>query len=160
MTSIGDYAFYDCSQLRDVYCYAETVPSTKSNVFESSYISSATLHVRAASIDSYRSTAPWSDFGTITDIRVTLTDGNEFDNNIDHEVDILTYTRTLSETNTWNALYVPFEIPMTAEFCQKYDVAYFNDVHCYDKYVGEKKDGVLGRMARKLSCNYHIRQVC
>ena len=43
----------------------------------------------------------------------------------------LTYTRTLPNL-TWNALYVPFEIPVTEEFLSKYDVAYINDVHSYD----------------------------
>ena len=143
--SIGTKAFGNCPQLLKVYCYAENVPSTGSEVFINSRISSATLHVPAASFAIYQSNAPWRDFGKITSMMVTLTDGNEFENNIEHEVDILTYNRTLSETNTWNALYVPFEIPMTAEFCQKYDVAYFNDVHCYDKYVGEKESGVLGQ---------------
>ena len=145
--SIGSYAFRDCSKLLDVYCYAENVPSTESRAFEYSPIANATLHVPAASIDSYKATEPWSGFGTITSISgtVTLTDGEEFENNIEQGVATLTYTRTLSKTNTWNALYVPFEIPMTAEFCQNYDVAYFNDVHCYDNYVGDKEDGVLGQ---------------
>ena len=46
-------------------------------------------------------------------------------------VGTLTYTRTLPNL-TWNALYVPFEIPVTEEFLSKYDVAYINDVHSYD----------------------------
>ena len=46
-------------------------------------------------------------------------------------VNALTYTRTLPNL-TWNALYVPFEIPVTEEFLSKYDVAYINDVHSYD----------------------------
>ena len=144
--SIGYYAFYYCSELTDVYCYAENVPSTESNAFEGLDLEYATLHVPAASIDSYKETEPWRGFGTVTPLsNITLTDGEEFENNIEQEVAILTYTRTLSKTNTWNALYVPFEIPMTAEFCQNYDVAYFNDVHCYDNYVGEKENGVLGQ---------------
>ena len=146
VTSIGGEAFSYCYELLDVYCYAENVPSTQSDAFDGSYPENATLHVPAASIDSYKATEPWRGFGTVTPLsNITLTDGEEFENNIEQEVAILTYTRTLSKTNTWNALYVPFEIPMTAEFCQNYDVAYFNDVHCYDNYVGEKENGVLGQ---------------
>ena len=151
--SIGEEAFRDCIELIDVYCYAEKVPSTYSDAFDGSYPEYATLHVPDASINSYRTTEPWSAFGTITSIsgtviplpNITLTDGEEFENYIEQTVSCITYTRTLSKTNTWNALYVPFEIPMTAEFCQNYDVAYFNDVHCYDNYVGEKENGVLGQ---------------
>ena len=63
--SIGSEAFEYCSQLTDVYCYAENVPSTQSNAFSSSPIADATLHVTAASIDSYKATEPWSSFGKI-----------------------------------------------------------------------------------------------
>ena len=70
VTSIGEYAFYDCSGLTDVWCYAESVPSTDSYFFSYSSISSATLHVPAESIEKYRATKPGSRFGTI----VALTD--------------------------------------------------------------------------------------
>ena len=65
VTSIGTWAFRDCPELLDIYCYAENVPSTKSNTFNGSYPEDATLHVPDASIDSYKATAPWSSFGKI-----------------------------------------------------------------------------------------------
>ena len=49
----------------------------------------------------------------------------------DKVVRALTYTRTLN--NTWNALYVPFQIELTEEFLANYDVAYINDVRSYDR---------------------------
>ena len=49
---------------------AESVPSTESGVFTSSPINDATLHVPAASIDAYKTTAPWDEFKEI----VALTD--------------------------------------------------------------------------------------
>ncbi|MBR6600578.1 MAG: leucine-rich repeat domain-containing protein [Bacteroidaceae bacterium] len=63
VTSIEIHAFADCPQLRDVYCYAEKVPSTDSDAFKYSDIESATLHVPAGSIESYKATEPWSGFG-------------------------------------------------------------------------------------------------
>ena len=63
--SIGEEAFRDCSELLDVYCYAEKVPSTESSVFSGSYTEYATLHVPDASIDSYKAKSPWSGFGKI-----------------------------------------------------------------------------------------------
>ena len=63
--SIGNYAFRNCAELTDVYCYAENVPSTQSYAFDGSYIEYATLHVPAASVEQYKATAPWSNFGTI-----------------------------------------------------------------------------------------------
>ena len=68
VTSIGHNAFTNCSELLDVYCYAETVPSIESDAFDGSNYRNATLHVPAASLDSYRATAPWSSFGKIVAI--------------------------------------------------------------------------------------------
>ena len=56
------YSFADCPELTDVYCYAEDVPNTYSNVFEGSFIEHATLHVPASSLNVYSSTEPWSKF--------------------------------------------------------------------------------------------------
>ena len=58
-------AFANCDELTDVYCYAEKVPSTNSDAYVDSYIEYATLHVPAASVEQYKATAPWSNFGTI-----------------------------------------------------------------------------------------------
>ena len=65
VTSIGSGAFRDCPELLDVHCYAKKVPSTRSNAFDGSYPEYITLHVPAASIESYRAKAPWSSFGKI-----------------------------------------------------------------------------------------------
>ena len=78
VTSIGNSAFDNCSNLHDVYCYAENVPSTQSNAFVSSAITSATLHVPAASVDSYKATEPWSGFSNIVAIS-TEVDGINYD---------------------------------------------------------------------------------
>ena len=63
--SIGWHAFECCPELLDVYCYAEKVPYTDSEAFYGSYPENATLHVPAASIDSYKARDPWRDFGKI-----------------------------------------------------------------------------------------------
>ena len=57
--------FHVCSELIDVYCYAEKVPSTKSDPFDGSYPEYITLHVPDASVESYKATVPWSGFGKI-----------------------------------------------------------------------------------------------
>ena len=147
VVSIGERAFLNCSELLDVYCHAEKVPDTGSSAFEGPYIEYATLHVPAASIENYKTTTPWSEFGKIAALPVekTLLDGEVYENGEDEECNNITYTRTLSKTNTWNALYVPFEIPVTAEFLEDYDVAYFNDIHSFDEYIGDKENGVKGK---------------
>ena len=69
ITSIGEAAFQNCSNLTDVYCCADNVPKTKSSVFKNVPVASATLHVPAGSIDAYRTTSPWSGFGTIVALK-------------------------------------------------------------------------------------------
>ncbi len=68
VTSIAYYAFEYCQSLTNVYCYAENVPNTYSDAFIYSPISSATLHVPARSVNSYKSQSPWSSFGSIVAI--------------------------------------------------------------------------------------------
>ena len=63
--SIGEYAFYNCTGLTDLYCYAEKVPTTGSGVFRDAPVSSATLHVPAASINAYKAADQWKAFGKI-----------------------------------------------------------------------------------------------
>ena len=65
VTSIGFWVFSGCSNLHDIYCYAEDVPSTDNYVFYYWPIADATLHVPNASIDSYKATEPWNGFGNI-----------------------------------------------------------------------------------------------
>ena len=66
VTSIGNYAFACCPKLTHVYCNAKEVPDTQADAFEESYIESATLHVPAGSVDSYKAALPWGNFGNIT----------------------------------------------------------------------------------------------
>ncbi|MBR1548498.1 MAG: hypothetical protein IJ637_07220 [Prevotella sp.] len=69
VTSIGSRSFGDCGSLTDVYCYAGAVPTNRfSDAFDGSSISNCTLHVPTASIDVYKTTAPWSGFKEIVGI--------------------------------------------------------------------------------------------
>lgn len=65
---MGFSVFDGCSSLSSVTCYAENVPTTKTGAFSSSYIRTATLYVPKSSLEAYRTTSPWSGFGTITRI--------------------------------------------------------------------------------------------
>lgn len=71
-------------------------------------------------------------------------DDDSFVNESEKTVGTLTYTRTFNNL-TWNALYVPFEIPMS-ELIGSYDVAYINDVHSYD----DDDDGDIDRMTMEV----------
>ncbi len=64
---------------------------------------------------------------------MTIVDGEytEFSIETPIEVGTLTYKRTFSNVGGWNALYVPFEIPVEA-FGEDYKVAYINDMRSHD----------------------------
>jgi hypothetical protein len=65
MKSIGNQAFSDCNKLTEVYCLAEAVPSTETDVFLHSPIECATLHVPSELLEAYGAVEPWKSFGSI-----------------------------------------------------------------------------------------------
>jgi len=68
---LAKQAFSECSRLNTVYCFADQVPTTDEEAFRKSqmsvreYLAKATLYVPIASLEAYKTTAPWSYFGTI-----------------------------------------------------------------------------------------------
>jgi hypothetical protein len=72
--AIGTSSFASCPELTDVYCYADNVPSTKSDTFNDSYIEYCTLHVPTASISKYQAAEPWKNFKSIVGVDGTLPD--------------------------------------------------------------------------------------
>lgn len=72
--TIGSDAFASCPELTDLYCYAESVPSTNSNAFEGSHIDYATLHVPSISVNVYKLAEPWKNFKTIVALDGTTPD--------------------------------------------------------------------------------------
>ena len=62
---IEELSFEDCNQLDTFICHSKIVPLTNNTAFKNSYIDYSTLIVPDESIDAYKSTAPWKDFGTI-----------------------------------------------------------------------------------------------
>lgn len=62
ITLIDEYAFGGCTMLKDFYCYAKDIPTTKSTTFISCTLNNVTLHVPYESVDSYKNTSPWKNF--------------------------------------------------------------------------------------------------
>lgn len=151
--TIGLGAFAYCPELLDVYCHAETVPDTQSDAFDGSYPEYVNLHVPDASVEDYRTTAPWSQFGKIIGLsgeepevgaEKVLVDGEEYKNGANKDFELITYTRTLNNTE-WNALYLPFEVPVS-QLTDKYEVAYINAIHSYD----DDENGEIDRMSMEI----------
>ena len=147
VTSIGDMAFLGCSRLTSIVCHNPIPPSCGSDIFNN-IGKNCVLQVPASAVDTYKQTSPWNKIPSIEAIltRVTITDGEmeSFEKNSDEQVDLLTYTRTLNNTE-WNALYLPFEIPVS-QLTDKYEVAYINAIHSYD----EDDNGEIDRMSMEV----------
>lgn len=74
---IDSWAFGNCKSIQEIICYGDTPPSAKSNSINEVTFSAATLYVPYASMKTYKSTEPWSNFDKIKAIgtyyNVTLT---------------------------------------------------------------------------------------
>ena len=73
VTNIGYKAFEFCNNMKDMYIYAEQLPSMSSETFYNANISKVTLHVPANMLFVYQSISPWKDFGAVVAI-----DGDEY----------------------------------------------------------------------------------
>ena len=105
LTHIGYYAFAYCSNLKDVYCFADQVPTTGSDVFQGTPIASATLHVPAGLIDKYKATAPWNEFGNIVGEGEVTIDG------LNYYLNSSFYRAPLIKGNNWEGeLDIPSEV--------------------------------------------------
>lgn len=115
VTSIGNNTFAKCYELKDFYCYAGNVPIMGSNVFKSSSITSATLHVPMASVEAYRTTAPWSGFGSIVALPHADYVINDETTSLDIEAEESGNVIFTHDFNgEWEALYLPFAIDYDA----------------------------------------------
>ena len=78
VASIGDEAFAYCSSLNSVTCCTAEVPKISTSAFRGTRLSRATLHVPFQSLEDYKSTTPWSGFGTfvaMTQMELELEEG-------------------------------------------------------------------------------------
>lgn len=73
VSSIDGEAFANCSELTDIHCLATIPPSTTASAFRNLYPEHIILRVPAEAIDDYKTTEPWSSFGTIEAIPVCAT---------------------------------------------------------------------------------------
>lgn len=65
VTEIGNYAFAKCSQIEDVFSYILDPPTIAKNTFTNETYSNATLHVIKQAIPYYESTEFWNKFTNI-----------------------------------------------------------------------------------------------
>ena len=131
VTGISSYAFSYCSSLNSITSLRPNPPGLQSSTF-SNY--DATLYVPSGAKDAYSKAYLWKNFANIEELEPSiceLKDGVVYDQKTDKQVDAVIYTRTLPNLH-WNALYLPFKVPVEM-LIENYDVAYFNNMHAYDR---------------------------
>jgi hypothetical protein len=119
---INERAFASCKNIADVYCLATEVPNTDETAFEGSITGQSTLHVPESSIDSYKGTAPWSEFNTITELNggssgyIDQTQTVEI-NGIYYKLDLETNSATVSNIpGYWRCYSGDIVIPDKVEY--------------------------------------------
>ena len=142
VTSISSKAFVDCTSLASIKCNTSDVPAVLGgSTFEGLIPSSAILYVPVGCESTYSTAEGWKEFGKILEVLLTveLIDGQTFDNKDDRQVGEIIYTRNFTNT-TWQSLYVPFEIPVTEELLEDFEIADLNDIRQYDRDDDGVKD--------------------
>ena len=73
---------------------------------------------------------------------VDIKDNAAYDSPVDFSAPTLNYTSNFGGTN-WTTWYVPFELTLTPELCQKYAFSRINNVHQYDDNNDGKADRTI-----------------
>lgn len=98
-----DYQRLIYSEIEEVYCYAENVPSANSYIFDDSNIEHSILYVPTAAVDQYKTYRPWKEFKEIRSIAGDATDHKCQTPTIAYENGKLTFS---SETEDAEFYYV------------------------------------------------------
>ena len=112
VSSIGGSAFSGCSGLTEVYCNAENVPTTSTDAFNNANIASATLYLPEASVTAYMVVEPWSRFGTVKTQEGSIIYHGSCGDNVWYSLNtgtgVLSITGTGSMTNYSSSSNVPW----------------------------------------------------
>ena len=103
-------AFKGCTGLKDIYSYSDVPPAADEYAFEGSNYD-ATLHVAAASLEAYQTTAPWCYFKHIISHEEGAYGGIVFLYDYNHEDQTATLVKvTISENTHEEKLIIPAEL--------------------------------------------------
>lgn len=147
--------FRNCPSLKNVTCLGTTPPTIDKYTFET--YENVSLHVRKGCRTGYANADYWGNFTIFDDINVIETiDADNHTSIINYDLgdnenrtitlldtykslaiststsmNQISYERKFGNTE-WQSLYVPFEIPLTAELLEEFEFAYINGAKLYD----------------------------
>ena len=126
---IGNLAFRECNNLSTFIVKSQTPFLIEKYSFTN--LTNATLFVPENSKSAYEAAEYWNEFKNILEVcDLDLIDGETYSQTYDMETSVR-YTRTFANTN-WQALYVPFAIPVDSLTEHGLQVAELNDTHQWD----------------------------
>ena len=114
--SIGEYAFANCENLKEVFCKSLTPPTATASIFNGVDIDKITLYIPEETANEYISKEPWGNFGKI----LTLS-GKEVD--VDEISDVNNY---LNCTVEWNGSSSSSITPWGSNFARGVDLTINN----------------------------------
>ena len=79
VTSIGDYAFYECSNLTSIICKAVTPPTIEDSCTFGEVDKSIPVYVPAGSVEAYKAAEYWNEFTNFVGIEAGI-ENTEFTN--------------------------------------------------------------------------------
>ena len=128
---LGYSMFSGCNNISVVTSFSASPQKIYNGTFSAGKCD--TLYVPAGSKATYKSAPGWNVFKNIISLggNTTLNDGVVYNNTDSEDYDELSYSRTFSNTN-WQALYVPFSIPVDSLSAHGLQVAELNDTHQWD----------------------------
>ena len=136
VNNIGVGAFWYCTKLSNVYCFAENVPQIDSHAFVLSSIDKATLHVPANSVDEYKSTSPWNKFKEILPIKESGNDDPMFASQIVGKWELLWAT----PYSSYGMTHIEFKADGSFRYTS------IEDPNCEEHGVYKIEDGILYQM--------------
>ena len=121
VTSIGNYVFYGCKALTDVYCQASIPLRLGNYVFALTDLSQVTLHVPEGSRYAYSVSTGWNQFGTIVDDLPYTSPSTDY--YLYHN----TFNVTRSSQTAFTKLVVLAPCPQSNEYQEVHSIDYTSD---------------------------------
>lgn len=124
---------YGCVNLQTINLWATTPPdATDTNVFRD-VPTSISIFVPKGSGNAYKDADGWKDFPNIKEytLSYSLEDQAVYNEQNSFKALTFSYTRNFADIY-WTTWYVPFDLELTNELCQKYAFSRINNVHQYD----------------------------
>ena len=127
-------AFKGCTQINAITCNSVEPPFVYPNVFADVNKSECILNVPQDAIETYAANDSWNCFSIVgyeVPTKMELTDGDQYNNTNNFNLESVSFVRTYKNTN-WQAWYVPFDVTLTSDVLAQFSFAKFAGTYTED----------------------------